>query len=126
MFPLFVLLRAFVGIGEASYSCVAPTIIGDLYKGETRTRMLAMFIFAVPVGCGLGFILGSSISTAFSDWRWALRITPVLGMMCVALIFFIDEPERGKAEGLENLQLKTRFLADIMYLIKKFVHSVLF
>jgi MFS family permease len=121
MFWLFALLRSLVGVGEASYSCVAPTIIGDLYKNNMRTRMLAVFIFAIPIGCGLGFILGSTISAAFSNWRWALRITPAVGLVCVFLVAFIDEPKRGKSEGLEVTLSNTRFTSDMVYLIKKFV-----
>ena len=49
-FWLFVLLRALVGIGEASYSTIAPTIIADLFAKEMRTRMLMVFYFAIPVG----------------------------------------------------------------------------
>jgi len=44
------LLRCLVGVGEASYSCVAPTIIADMYKGDMRTRMLALFNIAIPLG----------------------------------------------------------------------------
>jgi MFS family permease len=44
------LLRGLVGVGEASYSCVAPTIIADLYTDTMRTRMLALFNIAIPLG----------------------------------------------------------------------------
>jgi len=47
---LFLFTRALVGIGEASYSCVAPTIIADMYKDDMRTKMLALFNIAVPLG----------------------------------------------------------------------------
>lgn len=39
-----------VGIGEASYSTIAPTVIADLFTGDMRTRMLSIFYFAIPVG----------------------------------------------------------------------------
>jgi len=38
-----------------------------------RTKMLAIFYLAVPVGSGLGYIVGSNVANAFNDWRWALR-----------------------------------------------------
>ena len=44
------LLRALVGIGEASYSTVAPTIIADIFTKTARTRALTVFYFAIPVG----------------------------------------------------------------------------
>lgn len=49
-FWLLVLSRGLVGIGEASYSTIAPTIIGDLFNKNTRTLMLSVFYFAIPLG----------------------------------------------------------------------------
>ena len=43
-------MRALVGIGEASYSTIAPTIIADLFVGMARTKALTIFYFAIPVG----------------------------------------------------------------------------
>ena len=49
-FTGFLIMRAIVGIGEASYSTIAPTIISDMFVKETRSKMLAVFYFAIPVG----------------------------------------------------------------------------
>lgn len=49
-FWLLVVSRGLVGIGEASYSTIAPTIIGDLFTKNTRTLMLSVFYFAIPLG----------------------------------------------------------------------------
>lgn len=53
-FSWFIIFRGLVGIGEASYSTIAPTLISDLFVGAMRSKMLAMFYFAIPVGSGLG------------------------------------------------------------------------
>lgn len=53
-FNWFLTFRALVGIGEASYSTLAPTIISDLFISNIRSKMLALFYFAIPVGSGLG------------------------------------------------------------------------
>lgn len=50
----FITFRAMVGIGEASYSTIAPTIISDLFVKSLRSKFLAVFYFAIPVGSGLG------------------------------------------------------------------------
>jgi len=39
-----------VGIGEASYSTIAPTIISDMFVQSQRSYMLMVFYFAIPVG----------------------------------------------------------------------------
>ena len=54
----FLFFRALVGIGEASYSTIAPAMISDLFRKDSRSRVLALFYFAIPVGTGLGYIIG--------------------------------------------------------------------
>lgn len=49
-FWMFLLFRGVVGIGEASYSNVAPSMISDMFTGIARSRMYMLFYFAVPVG----------------------------------------------------------------------------
>ncbi|XP_037560930.2 protein spinster-like [Dermacentor silvarum] len=103
-FVLFALLRGLVGIGEASYSTVAPTVIGDLFSGPRRSKMLAVFYFAIPVGSGLGYIVGASVAEALHGWYWALRVTPVLGAVAVLLVLFVlREPLRGASEGATTM-----------------------
>lgn len=120
MFWLFIIVRSLVGIGEASYSCVAPTIIGDLFTTDLRTQMLALFYLAVPVGSGMGYIVGSNVASALNDWRWALRVTPPLGFICIILlILVVKEPKRGGAEGAAHLEGQmTSIKNDTIYLLK--------
>ncbi|KAH9376388.1 hypothetical protein HPB48_014677 [Haemaphysalis longicornis] len=99
-FWLFAVLRGLVGIGEASYSTVAPTVIGDLFAGPRRSSMLAFFYFAIPVGSGMGYIVGASVAQMLGAWYWALRVTPVLGAVAVLLVLFVlREPLRGASDG---------------------------
>ncbi|CAB1341357.1 unnamed protein product, partial [Coregonus sp. 'balchen'] len=94
-FWLLLLTRGLVGVGEASYSTIAPTIIADLYVKERRTQMLSVFYFAIPVGSGLGYIVGSKVDDMAGDWHWALRVTPALGLVAVVLLLFVvKEPKR--------------------------------
>lgn len=117
----FYICRALVGVGEASYSTIAPTLIADLFVNEMRTRMLAVFFFAIPVGSGLGYVVGSNVAKAFDNWRWALRVTPPLGMLSVVLIIFaLREPVRGQSEGSSECQTseERNLKSDLIYLTK--------
>lgn len=117
-FYLFLFLRGMVGIGEASYSTIAPTIIADLFVGNQRTMALAIFYFAIPVGSGMGYIVGSNVAKALGSWQWALRVTPILGVVCTLLIIFVcKEPARGASEGGSHLG-QTSWGDDIRYLCK--------
>ncbi|TMW43275.1 hypothetical protein DOY81_011645 [Sarcophaga bullata] len=116
-FGWFITFRALVGIGEASYSTIAPTIISDLFVHDLRSKMLAVFYFAIPVGSGFGYIVGSETAHLAGNWRWALRVTPILGIAAVALIYMIKDPERGESEGSHNLS-NTTYTEDVKYLMK--------
>ncbi|XP_049873486.1 protein spinster isoform X3 [Pectinophora gossypiella] len=116
-FGLFTFFRGLVGIGEASYSTIAPTIISDLFVGNVRSKMLAFFYFAIPVGSGLGYIVGSVAGSAANNWRWGLRVTPFLGAVAVGLIMWVmEDPERGQAE--ESQMKATSYKDDIKALLK--------
>ncbi|KPJ08422.1 Protein spinster [Papilio machaon] len=113
----FAVFRGLVGIGEASYSTIAPTIISDLFVGNVRSKMLAFFYFAIPVGSGFGYIVGSVAGAIAGDWRWGLRVTPVLGAAAVILVAFVMlDPERGQAE--ESTMKPTSYGDDLRALVK--------
>ena len=104
-FLLFLSCRAMIGIGEASYSTIAPTLISDMFVGDLRSKMLALFYFAIPVGSGLGYIVGSETAKAMGSWHWGLRVTPGLGVAAVLLIIFlVNEPPRGASDGHGGLE----------------------
>lgn len=119
-FWLLMLLRGMVGVGEASYSTIAPTIIGDLFVGPKRSTMILVFYILIPVGSGLGYIVGAGVATLTGDWRWALRITPILGVVGLVLLFFLcPNPPRGAAETHgEGVTGNSSYLEDIKYLLK--------
>ena len=54
----FLLLRSAIGFGESGFTSLAPTVLGDLFDSAKRSIVLALFYFAIPVGTGLGYIIG--------------------------------------------------------------------
>lgn len=99
----FLFCRALVGIGEASYSVLAPTIIADLYSGTDRTRVLGLYSASIPLGSALGYIYAGEVAR-LSDWRWVFRITPFVGVFLACILAFaITEPARGAADGLASV-----------------------
>ncbi|XP_037543638.1 protein spinster homolog 2 [Nematolebias whitei] len=117
---LFVLSRGLVGIGESSYSSISPTIIGDLFTSNKRTMMLSIFYLAIPVGSGLGYILGSGAKDAAKDWHWALRVSPPLGIIAGALILlFVPEPKRGNIDQMRGRMKTSTSCSSWLYDIKE-------
>ncbi|CAG9540753.1 unnamed protein product [Cercopithifilaria johnstoni] len=120
LFWLFLLLRGVVGIGEASYGTIAPTIIADIFSTSVRSRAIMFFYFAIPVGSGMGYIVSSSVSSLLGGWQWGLRVTPFLGVLCILfIIIVIKEPKRGEAENIvANSSQKTSYWEDIKAICK--------
>ncbi len=91
--------RAFVGVGEAAYGPVAPTIISDLYPIKVRGMVMSLFYMAIPVGSALGYTLGGQADT-WLEWRWGFYLVVPPGLALGILCFFMPEPHRGG--GNEN------------------------
>jgi len=90
----FILARALVGVGEAAYATIAPSLISDYYPPDRRNRILTIFYVAIPVGAALGFTLGGLIGNAYG-WRAALLIVGLPGLIAAGLALLIREPVRG-------------------------------
>ncbi|KJH50384.1 transporter, major facilitator family protein [Dictyocaulus viviparus] len=98
-FWMFLLFRGIVGIGEASYANICPSIISDLFVGKTRSRMFMIYCFAVPVGSGFGFVIGTNVASLMGAWQWGVRVTAIGGIVAlILLVILVDEPKRGAAE----------------------------
>ncbi|XP_055982471.1 protein spinster homolog 3 [Sorex fumeus] len=128
---LFFLSRGIVGTGTASFSTIAPTVLGDLFVKDQRTRVLAVFYIFIPVGSGLGYVLGSAMTKLTGDWHWALRTTPCLEAIAfVLLIGLVPDPPQGASEKQEEVVvggLRSSWFQDVRYLARNwsFVWSTL-
>ncbi len=90
--------RAAVGIGEAAYAVIAPSLLSDYYPPERRNRILTIFYVATPVGSAIGFILGGLLGAAYG-WRAAFLICGLPGLLVAALALMIKEPPRGQFDA---------------------------
>ncbi len=102
----FLLARMVVGIGEASYATLAPTIIDDLTPPDQKNRALAIFYLAIPLGSAMGFMMGGAVDEAWG-WHAAFFIAGGPGVILALSCLLIVEPPRkladAKTKVLENL-----------------------
>lgn len=102
--PTLIIARAFVGIGEASYATLAPTIIDDITPPDKKGKMLAIFFLAVPVGSALGYLMGGFVQGAWG-WRAAFFLGGGPGILLALTCLMIAEPVRHKvAEAHHGLK----------------------
>ena len=93
-FGALLVARVVIGVGEASYTVVTPSLLGDYYPSERRGRVLAVFYAAIPVGSAIGFVVGSAVGTHLG-WRWAFYLAGVPGAILALALFLFRDPPRG-------------------------------
>ncbi|AKU90333.1 spinster family MFS transporter [Vulgatibacter incomptus] len=93
-FEELLVARSFIGIGEAGYAAVAPSLISDLFEEKRRGRMLSLFYAALPVGSALGFTLGGMVGSAYG-WRSAFFVAGAPGALLGVAALLMREPVRG-------------------------------
>ncbi|MBL8920907.1 MAG: MFS transporter [Myxococcaceae bacterium] len=86
--------RALVGVGEAAYATLAPSVLADFFPPEKRNRVFTVFYVAIPVGSALGFVLGGLLGTAYG-WRTAFYAVGLPGLAVAGLALLMRDPVRG-------------------------------
>ena len=105
-YSMLLLTRVFVGVGEAAYGPVAPTIISDLYPISMRGKVLAWFYAAMPVGAAIGYAVGMNVAASHLGWRWAFFLVVPPGLLLGILCFLMPEPARGDSGKEGHARLK--------------------
>jgi MFS family permease len=102
-YPLLLVARAFIGVGEAGYATVAPALISDLFTKDKRGKMLSVFYAALPIGVALGFAIGGQVA-AHWGWRHAFFVAGAPGLGLALLSLVLHEPKRGAQDEGETVQ----------------------
>jgi len=125
------LARMGVGIGEATLTPAAASLIADYFSRERRGRAMAVYATGVYWGSGLALLTGgavlnliaampslsSSIFAGFQPWQMVFFLVGAPGFVIAALMLLIREPVRRGAgvpvEGEAGAQPKlVPFLRD--------------
>ncbi len=90
--------RAMVGVGEAAYGTIGPSLLADHFPPRSRGRALAVFFTAIPVGAALGFMIGGFVDHHWG-WRRAFFVAGIPGLLLAALVSRLHEPPRGASDA---------------------------
>jgi MFS family permease len=97
-FAWLLLARALVGIGEATYTVVTPSLLSDHYPADRRGRVLSIFYAAMPFGIAIGYVLGGQIG-AHHGWRPAFYVAGIPGLVCAVILLLLRDPPRGRFDA---------------------------
>jgi MFS family permease len=96
-YSTLLVMRALVGIGEAGYATVAPSVIADLFEPDQRGRRLALFYLAIPMGSAFGYLVGGWVGEIWG-WREAFWVAGAPGFVFAVVAAWMPEPVRGATD----------------------------
>ena len=105
--------RVGVGVGEASASPAAYSLLGDWFPKEKRATALSIYSSGIFIGAGLSFAISGVVvegwNKAFANggaplglagWQAAFLIIGIPGILLALLVLTLREPPRGLADGI--------------------------
>ncbi|MCZ6617066.1 MAG: MFS transporter [Gammaproteobacteria bacterium] len=115
-FSVLAVFRIGVGIGEASASPAAYSMLSDYYPPHRRATVIAVYAAGVYIGAGIGIFLGGYILDAWATayptdapfglkgWQVAFMMVGIPGLVMAIWVRTLREPTRGISEGLVTKQ----------------------
>jgi MFS family permease len=104
--------RIGVGIGEATASPSAYSLISDWFPKRQRATALAIYSAGIYFGGGFSLFIGGSIADnwdraypeggpwGLAGWQAAFMAVGLPGLLLALWVFTLREPMRGQSEGL--------------------------
>jgi MFS transporter, Spinster family, sphingosine-1-phosphate transporter len=99
--------RALVGVGEAAYGTISPSLLADYFPRQYRGRVFSIFFAAIPVGTALGYVMGGLLDVHFG-WRSAFLFVGAPGLLLAALALRLHDPPRGVHDATDVLGVTHR------------------
>lgn len=120
------LARMGVGIGEATLSPAAPSLLADYFPPDRRTLPLSLYVMAAGIGGGVSLLAGGFVASlvadktqvtipllgSFESWQVVFFAVGLPGLLVSLLFALAREPQRretgdGAATTAEMIQLMT-------------------
>ncbi len=94
-FPMLLLARIGVGIGEAGCLPPSQSLISDYFPANRRASAIAIHLVSIPIGVVLASMIGGVVADRYG-WRMAFIVLGAPGLL-IALIarLTVREPPRG-------------------------------
>lgn len=100
-FGSFLAARMGVGVGEASCTPAATSMIGDLVPESKRAKAYGVFMLGLPVGTLVALALVGYIA-AEHGWRMAFFVAAVPGIAVTLMLLGCKEPTRGRHDPIRG------------------------
>jgi MFS family permease len=115
-FGSLAVFRFGVGVGEASATPAAFSMLSDYFSPNVRATALSIYSSGIYIGAGIGTFLGgmivdgwngaypdiASAPLGFKAWQIAFLVVGLPGLFLAFWVRTLEEPTRGQSEGLTS------------------------
>lgn len=127
--------RIGVGVGEASASPAAYSLISDWFPKKMRATALAIYSAGLYIGGGISLLIGGLIVEGWNEaypgggplglvgWQAAFLVVGLPGLLLAIWVFTLREPARGAMDGLDQKPVGNPFrgfLSELFAVIPPF------
>jgi MFS family permease len=105
--------RVGVGVGEASATPAAFSMLTDMFPPRLRATVLAVYSSGIYIGAGLGIFIGGQVVERWNaaypagtapfglvGWQAAYLVVGLPGLLLALWVRTLREPRRGAADGI--------------------------
>ncbi|QQN74391.1 MFS transporter [Croceicoccus sp. YJ47] len=114
------LARIGVGVGEATASPCAYSLISDYFPKNRRATAIALYTAGMYIGSGASLFIGAKIVEVWNDafpegwqgivgWQAAFMAVGLPGLALACLVATLREPVRGLSDGIEQPPVERPF-----------------
>ena len=113
-FPMLLLARFGVGIGEAGCLPPSQSVISDYFPASKRASAISIHLTSIPIGTILAAAIGGVVADHFG-WRMAFIVLGAPGIL-IALVCWltVKEPPRGGETPVGGVKAEAPRFGDAM------------
>jgi MFS family permease len=107
-FPMLVMGRAMIGLGEGGFTPPSQSWIADKFPMKQRATALAIFLLGASLGNFTGPAVGGWLTQTYG-WREAMMFASIPGFLLVPVVWFtLRDVPSGLADGHTKEQVAVR------------------
>jgi MFS family permease len=99
-------MRFVTGVGEAGCVVMGPALAAEYASERSRGRLLAIYSAGMPLGGTLGYATGGMVGTVLEDWRTAMLLAGIPGIILSILLATLREP-RAEPSAAASMSMGT-------------------
>ena len=116
-FVQLALPRIFVGVGEATLTPSALSMLGDAFPRRRLAMASGVYYAGIPLGTAVSLIASGYIAPRWG-WRACFYVLGIAGIVAAALLLLVREPARRGAVAAGPQPTLPQLVADVVVALK--------